>query len=84
MECNGVADAVGHGRTDGGLGLGLSLAAPGNYLGGSTFTFSGSGATRLRGVAVRALDLGEDGEGEEDVSDECRYILLSTASPGYM
>jgi hypothetical protein len=79
--CHGVADAERHGCTDGALGIGLSLPVPGkNYLGGSTFAVSGSGATglRRRRVAVRALDLGEDGEGEEDLPDEFRYILLST------
>ncbi|KAM3276744.1 hypothetical protein ACQJBY_044872 [Aegilops geniculata] len=72
MECHAVADAVGHGRTAGALGLRPLLGAPTRFLGGSI-----SGATGLRGrVVVGALDLGDgdgEGDGEEDVTDELRF-----------
>jgi hypothetical protein len=71
MECHAVADAAGHGRTAGALGLRPLLGASARFLGGSI-----SGATGLRGrVVIGALDLGDgDGEGEEDVTDELRYV----------
>ena len=66
-----VADAVGHGCTAGALGLRPLLGTPARFLVGSI-----SGATGLRGrVVVGALDMGDgDGEGEEDVTNELRYV----------